>query len=171
MFITAYASRFHGNLLLRSEALASVVALYAGKSSCGLYDSNAWWLKKVVVWFVSLCELNYMCYPMFSGRSSSRLYPWNKSYLTIVCQQKKSGFLCKTTPKWPRFSPQNASTEVWCVWKWAPRMPRIRILMENNGNYMISGSLFCTTRPQVIESFSIKSANLYRDTSLHLSCF
>ena len=73
MFITGYASRFHGNLLLRSEALASVVALYAGKVrvACTIQMHDD--LKKLLF---DLCHYgNYMCYPMFSGRSGSRLFP------------------------------------------------------------------------------------------------
>ena len=83
--------------LLISEALASVVALYAGKVRV------AWTIQThddlgVVVWFVSFCLVL-----MLSGRSGSTLFPWNTSYLTIACHQ--FFFVCETVPtEWLRFS-------------------------------------------------------------------
>ena len=68
LFFYAFSSEKHWPLLI-SEALASVVALYAGKVRV------AWTIQThddlgVVVWFVSFCLVL-----MLSGRSGSTLFP------------------------------------------------------------------------------------------------
>ena len=163
MFITGYASRFHGNLLLRSEALASVVALYAGKVrvACTIQmhdDLKSCCLICVTMGIICviLCFRAVQVPDFFLEINlTSPLFASRKSQVFVQKNSEMTAFFTSECFNWGMgvsdFFP--------------PRMPRIRSLMGT----MISGWLFCTTRPQVIESFSIKSANLYRGSSLHLS--